>query len=75
MGFKRSKGQYLIVSLIVTMMVIFAFVVLYPILKSAIASAVTGMDVYTATLLQLTPFFILLSIVLTIIFAALPVRE
>lgn len=72
---KKSKGQFLIVNLIVTFMVIFAFVVLYPIMKTRIDSAVSGMDVYSATMLQLTPFFIMLSLVLTIVFAALPVRE
>ncbi len=71
----KSKGQFLLVSLIASVMVIFAFVTIYPILKQAIATAVPTMDVYSATLLQLTPFFIILAVVLSIVFAAFPVRE
>lgn len=71
----KRKGQFLVVSLITTVMVLFAFMAIYPILKAKIDSAVIGMDVYSATLLQLSPFFILLALILTIVFASLPVRE
>lgn len=74
-GARKDKGQFLVVSLITTIMVLFAFMAIYPVLKARIDSAVIGMDVYAATLLQLSPFFILLSLILTVIFAALPVRE
>lgn len=74
-GIRKSKGQFLVVSLITTIMVLFAFMAIYPVLKARIDASVVGMDVYAATLLQLSPFFILLSLILTIIFAALPVRE
>jgi hypothetical protein len=73
--FNRRKGQFLIVSLIATFMTIFGFVALYPILKAQIDHSVVGMDVYSATLLQLSPFFILIAILLTIVFASLPMRE
>ena len=56
-------------------MTLVAFIVLYPILKMYIDTSVVGMDVYSATLLQLAPFFILISILLTIVFASLPMRE
>ena len=70
-----NKGQFLIVALIATFMTLVAFMVLYPILKVYIENAVVGMDVYSATLLQLAPFFILISILITIVFASLPMRE
>jgi hypothetical protein len=56
-------------------MTILAFIVLYPIMKLQIDTSVAGMDVYSATLLELAPFFILLSILLTIVWASLPMRE
>ncbi len=71
----NNKGQFLIVALIATFMTLVAFIVLYPILKMYIDTSVVGMDVYSATLLQLAPFFILISILLTIVFASLPMRE
>jgi hypothetical protein len=55
-------------------MTIMAFIVLYPIMKSAIDASSLAMDVYSATMLQLVPFFILLSILLTIVFASLPMK-
>lgn len=84
-----NKGQFLVVSLLATFMTMLAFVALYPIMKTQIDTAIAGcttfpngtttctrdMDVYSATLLQLAPFFILISILLTIVFAALPVKE
>ena len=86
---KGRKGQFLVVSLLATFMTMLAFVALYPIMKTYIDNAVAGcttyvngttvcahdMDVYSATLLQLAPFFILISILLTIVFASLPVKE
>jgi len=86
---QNKKGQFLIVSLLATFMTMLAFVALYPIMKTYIDTAVSGcttlintsivcvvdMDVYSATLLQLAPFFILISILLTIVFASLPTRE
>ena len=72
---KRSKGQYMVVSLLASVFTLLAFVAVYPIIKGRIDDAVIGMDVYSATTLQLTPFFILLSILLTIVFASLPMRE
>jgi hypothetical protein len=75
-GFHSNrKGQFLIVSLIATFMTLIAFIALYPILKVQIDNSVVNMDVYSATLLQLAPFFILISILLTIVFASLPTRE
>jgi len=71
----KNKGQFTIVSLIVTFMVIVAFIGLYPILKAYIDDVSTSMDTYTATLLQLSPFFIILTILITIIFMSLPVTE
>jgi len=70
-----NKGQFLVVSLLATFMTILAFIVLYPIMKLQIDTSVAGMDVYSATLLELAPFFILLSILLTIVWASLPMRE
>jgi hypothetical protein len=88
-----TKGQFMIVSLLATVMTIFAFVALYPVMKAQIDNAVSdvhctnttiiggsgtsvcGMDVYTSTLLELTPFFILIAIILTIVFASLPMKE
>ena len=70
-----NKGQFLIVSLIATFMTIVAFIALYPILRAQINTAIQDMDVYSATLLQLSPFFILISIILTIVWASLPTRE
>jgi hypothetical protein len=70
-----NKGQYLVVSLLATLMTIFAFVAVYPIMKAAIDAAVLGMDVYSATMLELAPFFVLLSIILTIVFASLPMKN
>lgn len=75
MFIRNKKGQFLVVSLMATFMTVLAFIVLYPIMKSRIDAAIIGMDVYSATLLELTPFFILLSILLTIVFASLPTRE
>jgi hypothetical protein len=76
MKFKMgSKGQFLVVSLLASLMTIFAFIAVYPIMKAAIDSASYGMDVYSATMLQLAPFFILLSILLTIIWASLPMKQ
>lgn len=72
---RNKKGQFVIVPLLVSVMTILAFITIYPIIKTAIDKAVVDMDVYSGTLLQLTPFFILLSIVLTIIYLALPIRE
>lgn len=72
---KDRKGQFVIVPLLVSVMTILAFIVIYPIIKTAIDKAVVDMDVYSGTLLQLTPFFILLSIILTIVYLALPIRE
>lgn len=86
---KNRKGQFLVVSLLATFMTMLAFVALYPIMKTYIDNSVNGcvtaingtttcntdMDVYSATLLQLAPFFILISILLTIVFASLPVKE
>jgi len=69
------KGQFLIVSMIATFMTVTAFIVIYPILSNQINSATGDMDVYSATMLKLTPFFILVSIILTIVFASLPMRE
>lgn len=83
-----TKGQFLIVSLIATFMTILGFIALYPIMRIQVEAAIDGcatnttgsivcvpMDVYSASLLQLAPFFILISILLTIVFASLPVRE
>ena len=71
----NKKGQFLVVSLIATFMTMVAFVALYPIMKLQIDAAVLDMDVYSATMLQLAPFFILLSIILTIVFASLPTKS
>jgi len=69
----NNKGQFTIIALLSTVMVIFAFVALYPVISDAIDSIATDMDAYSATLLKLTPFFIVLTIILTIIYVALPV--
>lgn len=69
------KGQFLIVAMLATFMTVTAFIVIYPIMAAQINSAVGDMDVYSATMLKLTPFFILVSIILTIVFASLPMRE
>ena len=69
------KGQYTIVALIATFITVIAFIVMYPILNGFIQAAIPGMDVYTATMLQLVPFFIILSIIMTFVFLVLPVKE
>lgn len=75
MKIKKISGQFLIVSMIATFMTVTAFIVIYPILSSQINSATGDMDVYSATMLKLTPFFIMVSIILTIVFASMPMRE
>jgi len=76
-----SKGQYTIVALIATLMVVLAFSRLYPIILDSISisknvsSEMNQTDVYTNTLLDMVPFFILLAIVLTTIFVTLPTKQ
>jgi uncharacterized BrkB/YihY/UPF0761 family membrane protein len=74
----RMKGQYTIVALIATFMTMIAYAVMYPVLMgflNPLILNITTSDPYTATMLQLVPFFIILSIVLTVIFIVIPVRE
>jgi len=66
------KGQYTVVALIATFMVIVAFVAIYPILYSQIQSVLPQMDAYTQTLMLLIPFFIVLAIIMTIIYLVIP---
>lgn len=90
MRLSRVKGQFLIVSLIATLMTLLAFAAMYPIMKSFINDTVDGcttymnstrvctgepMDVYSGTMLQMSPFFIVIAIILSIVFASLPMRE
>ena len=75
---RKMKGQYTIVALIATLITMVAYAVLYPVLTGFINPLIlniTVSDPYTATMLQLVPFFILLSIVLSLVFIVLPVRE
>jgi len=75
---RKMKGQYTIVALIATLITMVAYAVLYPVLTGFINPLIlniTVSDPYTATMLQLVPFFILLSIVLSVVFIVLPVRE
>lgn len=75
---RNMKGQYTIVALIATLITMVAYAVLYPVLTGFINPLIlniTVSDPYTATMLQLVPFFILLAIVLSVIFIVLPVRE
>jgi len=95
MSKNRIKSQFLIVSLLATLMTIMAFAALYPIMKMFIDDSAEGcfqefnstnsswsrtctndpMDVYSGTMLKMTPFFIVIAIVLTIVWASLPMRE
>ena len=78
MTIRKAKGQFTIVALIATFMVVIAFAVMYPVINlfiAPLAANITLTDPPTATMLQLVPFFILLSIILTVVFIVLPTRE
>jgi uncharacterized BrkB/YihY/UPF0761 family membrane protein len=70
-----GKGQYTIVALIATFMIIVAFAAIYPILYATIQSVLPQMDAYTQTLMLLIPFFIVLAIIMTIIYLVIPHTE
>jgi len=82
---KKTKGQYTVIALIATLMVLLAFARLYPVFQTGIGdvvncttcgnnSATNVTDSYTSSLVQMIPFFILLAIILTTIFTVLPVK-
>ena len=69
----NMKGQFTVVALIVVLMTVIAFARLYPTLNDAIQNVTkNATDPYMTSIANGIPFFILLALVLTIIFIAMP---
>jgi len=71
-----KKGQMTIVLLLSTVITIFLYSAIYPILDQAISTALSyNPDPATAIMLKLIPFFLLLFIVLGVLWYVIPHRE
>lgn len=71
-----GKGQMTILALIMIVFTLVVFAVLTPTLTSFINATVVngGLDSNAAALMQMIPFFLILAIVLSVFFMAIPQR-
>jgi uncharacterized BrkB/YihY/UPF0761 family membrane protein len=68
----RLKGQFTMVALVGVLIMIIVYSQLYPILEPFITSLTSTTDPATATIISLLPFFIAVSILLSIIYYIVP---
>ena len=71
---KNHAGQYTIISLVYTFVLIIVYTRLYPTIKAFIDEATPSMTALDATILSLIPFFLLLVIVLSALWYVVPRR-
>ncbi len=72
---QHTAGQYTIVSLIMTIVLIILYTRMYPIMKDYINDITPQMNTLDAAVLSLIPFFILLAILLNILWYVIPRRR
>ena len=71
----RLKAQFTIITLIMTVLALIVYVQLYPVLKDIIDNALPEMDEVTALLVSLSPFFLLVFILVAGLWYTIPRRE
>jgi len=71
----RLKGQFTMVALVGVLIMIIVYSQLYPIIEPFITSLVTTSDPATATIISLIPFFIAVSILLSVLYYIMPGRR
>lgn len=70
-----KKAQFTFVGVIVVFVTLIIFMVMYPILNEFITTYSANMDATTATLLKMTPFFMVVSIILSMLFYITPQQQ
>jgi len=71
---RYATGQYTIVSLVYTFVLIILYSKLYPVIKTYIDDVSPSMSPLDASVLALVPFFLLLVIVLSALWYVIPRR-
>ena len=71
----KLKGQFTIITLIMTVLTLIVYAQLYPVMKSIIEDALPEMDEITALLISLSPFFLLVFILVAGLWYTIPRRE
>lgn len=72
---KRISGQFTIVSLVMTLVMLVVYSQLYPTIEGYIQTLIGESDPATATLLGLLPFFIAIAIIMSVIWYIVPQRN
>lgn len=72
---KRISGQFTIVSLVMTLVMLVVYSQLYPTIEGYITVLIGESDPATATLLSLLPFFIAIAIIMSVIWYIVPQRN
>jgi len=72
---KGFRGQFTIFALFMTVITIIAYAKIYPVLQEVIQDSTPSMDAGTASILSLTPLFILLFIIYSALWYVIPHRE
>lgn len=75
----RMKGQFTIVSLVMTLVMIIVYSQLYPVIENFLTPLVVQLnaagDPATATLINLIPFFIAIAIIMSVIWYIVPQKR